>query len=115
MRMSSRQWWLGGSPPRACGSQVTLARACSERGRWAGSAWLTWMSQRRRAGAGSHRAIQRRICCSQVRWRLRGTGCSPRRPIRNGDDGGRARYGGYVALRRGMVHSCTHSTCLGRG
>ena len=102
----------GGSPVRACSAQVTLARDCSERGRrggGGGSAWLTWVSHRRRAGAGSHRAIQRCICCSQVRWRLRGTGCSLQRPIRNGDGCGRARYGGYVTLHRGMVQSCTHS------
>ena len=37
MRMSSRQRWLGGSPPRACSAQVTLARDCSERVRRAGS------------------------------------------------------------------------------
>ena len=74
-----------------------------------GSAWLTWVSQRRRVGAGSHCALQRRVCCSQVRRRLRGTGCCPRRPIRCGDGGGRARYGGYAMLRSGMVQSCTHS------
>ena len=113
MRMSSRLRWLG-SPLRACSAKVTRARDCSERGRRAGSAWLTWVSQRRRAGAGSHRAIQWRVRCSQVRWRLRGTGCSPRWPIRYGDGGGRARYGGYVTLRRGVVQSCTYSAeCAG--
>ena len=57
MRMCSRQRWLGGSPPRECSAQVTLPRACWGRARWAGSAWLTWVSHRRRAGAGLHRAI----------------------------------------------------------
>ena len=94
MRMSSRLRRLGGRSPRACNAEVTLARDCSVRGRRGGSAWLTWASQRRRAGAGSHRAIQRRVCCSQVFRRLRGTGCNLRRPIRYGDGGGRARYGG---------------------
>ena len=65
------------------------------RGRRRGSAWLTWVSQRRRAGAGSHRAIQRRVCCSQVLGLLRGTRYRPQRPIRYGDGSGRARYGGY--------------------
>ena len=74
-----------------------------------GSAWLTWVSQRRRAAAGSHRAIQRRVCCSRVLRRLRETGYSPRRPIQYEDGGGRARYGGYAILRCGMAQSCTYS------
>ena len=115
MRMSSRLRRMGGSTPRACSAQVTLVRDCSLRGRRGGNAWLTWVSQRRRAGAGSLRAIQRRVCYSELCKRLRGTGCCPRRPIRYGDGGGRAQYGGYVMLRRGMVQSCTHSVeCAGR-
>ena len=109
MRMSSRLRRLGGCTPRACSAQATLARDCSVRGRRGGSAWLTWASQRHRAGAGSHRAIQRRVCCCEVCKRLRGTGYNPRRPIRYGDGGGRARYGRYTILRRGMVQSCTDS------
>ena len=87
MRMSPRLRRLGGSTSRACSTQGTLARDCSVRGRRGRSAWLTWVSQRRRAGAGSHRAIQRRVCCSQVLRRVRGTGCSPQWPIRYGDGG----------------------------
>ena len=73
-----------------------------------GSAWLTWPSHRRRAGAELLRAIQRRVRCSQVFKQLRETGCSLRRPIRYGGGGGRARYGGYATWCRGIVLSCTH-------
>ena len=100
MRMSSRLRRRGDCPSRACSAQATLARDLSVRGRWGGSARLTWASQRRRAGAGSLRAIQRRVRCSQVlRW-LRETGCGPRRPIQYGGGGERARYGGYATRRR---------------
>ena len=64
---------------------------------------LTWESPRRRAGAGSLCAAQRRVRCSQVRRWLREMVCGPRRPIRYGDGGGRARCGGYAMLRRGIV------------
>ena len=47
MRMSSRVVRLGGSPPRGCNAQASLARDCLDRGR-------------RRAGAGSHRIIKHR-------------------------------------------------------
>ena len=59
MRMSSRLRRLVGRSPRACSAQAMLARDCSVRGRrgGGGGAWLTWASQRRRAGAGLHCAI----------------------------------------------------------
>ena len=100
MRMSSRPRRRGNGPLRAWSAQATPARDLSVRGRWGGSARLTWVSRGQRAGAGSPRAIQRRFLCSQVRKRLRETGCGPRRPIRYGDGGGRVRYGGYAMLRR---------------
>ena len=68
-----------------------------------GSAQLTWARHKSRAGAGSLRATQRRVCCSQVRRRLRETGCGPRRPIRYGDSGGTALYRGYAMPRRGIL------------
>ena len=74
MRMSFRQSWLWSSPPRTCSVQTTSARDRSVRGRRAGSAPPTWPSQRWRAGAGSHYAIQQRFCCLHARTRLRGTG-----------------------------------------
>ena len=100
MRMSSRRRRRGAGPSRAWRAQATAARVPSERWRRGGSARLTWASQRRRAGAGSPRATQWRICCSQASRRLRESGCIPRRPIRYGDGGGRARYGGCGTLRR---------------
>ena len=70
------------------------------RARWGGSARLTWASQRWRAGSGS-------LCAIQRLRRLRETGCGPRRPIRYGDGGGRARYEGYATWRRVIALSCT--------
>ena len=59
MRMSSRLRRLGGCSSRVCCAQATFSRELSvrRRPRGGGSAWLTWASQRWRAGAGSLRAI----------------------------------------------------------
>ena len=67
MRMSFRLRWLRSSSLKTCSVQAMLATDRSVRGRRAGSAWLTWLSQRRRAGAGSHRVIQRCVYCCHAR------------------------------------------------
>ena len=111
MTMYSRLWRLGAAlRERLAHKRHSQRTSLCTGGGGGGGGCVGWHGRARGGGLapGPHRAVQRRVCCSQVFRRLRDTGCSQGRPLWYGDGSGRARYGGYATLRRGTAQSCSH-------
>ena len=105
MRMSSKLRRLGGSSPRACSTGDAREGLLCAREAGAGGKRLAHMG-----GAGSHRAIQRRVCCSQVLRRLQPATahCVLRDAHRSGDLGG-ATGGGGRGAQASLTSPCPPS------
>ena len=100
----------GCSAPRTCSAQVTRSMDPAVSRRPAGTNRVTWPSQRRRAGAESYHAIQRRVCCPHARHR-------PWGPCSSKASTGRASLAGTRSEARergggGGTSHCASSLCV---